>query len=77
MKQPFLLKILGLAVTSSALSVAISPSANAATAPDLTVVEFFHKSSGHFFITGSPEDQSALDAAGSSAFVRTGRAFSA
>ena len=70
------LKALGLAVTVSTVSF-LSSAAFAASPPDLTVVEFFHKSTGHFFITGSPDDQSALDAAGTATFARTGRSFSA
>ncbi len=49
-----------------------------AAPPDLQVVEYFHRSSNHYFMTGSPDDQRLLDAAAASGqFARTGRSFSA
>jgi Domain of unknown function (DUF5666) len=62
-----------LAVTAVCASAALAP--GWASPPDITVVEYFHKSTGHYFMTGSAEDQRVLNA--SSAFAATGRSFAA
>jgi len=50
----------------------------AAAAPDLTVVEYFHRPTDHYFITATPSEQTQLDALPSTVgFARTGRSFSA
>ena len=50
----------------------------AAAAPDLTVVEYFHRPTDHYFITATPSEQTQLDALPASVgFARTGRSFSA
>ena len=62
-----------LAVTAVCASVAIAP--GWASPPDITVVEYFHKSTGHYFMTGAADDQRLLNA--SPAFAATGRSFAA
>ncbi|HPG61250.1 MAG TPA: hypothetical protein PK586_04535, partial [Casimicrobium sp.] len=50
----------------------------AAAAPDLTVVEYFHRPTNHYFITATPSEQTQLDALPANVgFARTGRSFSA
>ncbi|MEQ1595868.1 MAG: DUF5666 domain-containing protein [Casimicrobium sp.] len=52
--------------------------ASAASAPDLSVVEYFHRPTAHYFITATPSEQTQLDALPASVgFARTGRSFSA
>ena len=49
-----------------------------AAPPDIQVVEYFHRGSNHYFMTGSSDDQRLLDAtAAAGQFARTGRSFSA
>ena len=49
-----------------------------AAPPDIQVVEYFHRGSNHYFMTGSSDDQRLLDAAAAAGqFARTGRSFSA
>lgn len=61
------------AVAAACASAALLP--GWASAPDITVVEFFHKATGHYFMTGSPDDQRLLNA--SADFAATGRSFAA
>ena len=61
------------AVSAICASAALAP--GWASAPDITVVEYFHKSTGHYFMTGSADDQRVLNA--SPAFAATGRSFAA
>ena len=61
------------AVSAICASAALAP--GWASAPDITVVEYFHKSTGHYFMTGSADDQRVLNS--SSAFAATGRSFAA
>lgn len=46
-------------------------------APTTTVVEYFHASFGHYFITGSTREVEALDAGQLSGWARTGKSFKA
>ncbi len=62
-----------LAITTVCASTALAP--GWASPPDITVVEYFHKSTGHYFMTGSADDQRLLNA--SSDFAATGRSFAA
>lgn len=62
-----------LAVTAVCASAALTP--GWASPPDITVVEYFHRSTGHYFMTGSADDQRVLNA--SPAFAATGRSFAA
>ncbi len=58
-------------------AVLVAASTHAAP-PDIQVVEYFHRSSNHYFMTGSSDEQRLLDtAAASGQFARTGRSFSA
>ena len=61
------------AVSAICASAALVP--GWASPPDITVVEYFHKSTGHYFMTGSADDQRLLNA--STAFAATGRSFAA
>ena len=61
------------AVAAICASAALAP--GWASPPDITVVEFFHSSTGHYFMTGSADDQRVLNA--SPAFAATGRSFAA
>ncbi len=61
------------AVSAICASAALAP--GWATAPDITVVEYFHRSTGHYFMTGSVDDQRLLNA--SANFAATGRSFAA
>ena len=61
------------AVSAICASAALAP--GWASPPDITVVEYFHKSTGHYFMTGSADDQRVLNA--SPAFAATGRSFAA
>lgn len=50
----------------------------AASPPDLTVMEFFHAPTQHYFMTGSPDDQRLLTSpALGQSFLPTGRSFAA
>lgn len=66
---------------STAILVALSQalSAHAASSPpDMTVVEYFHRPTAHYFMTGSVAEQRALDSPALQAeFARSGRSFSA
>ncbi|MBL8310520.1 MAG: hypothetical protein JNL19_08880 [Burkholderiales bacterium] len=49
-----------------------------ATPPDMTVMEFFHAPTGHYFMTGSADDQRVLTTApANQSFLPTGRSFAA
>ena len=61
------------AVALACASAALVP--GWASPPDITVVEYFHSSTGHYFMTGSIDDQRVLNA--SPAFAATGRSFAA
>ncbi len=61
------------AVAAACASAALVP--GWASPPDITVVEYFHTSTGHYFMTGSVDDQRVLNA--SPAFAATGRSFAA
>ncbi len=61
------------AVAAACASAALVP--GWASPPDITVVEYFHTSTGHYFMTGSADDQRVLNA--SPAFAATGRSFAA
>jgi hypothetical protein len=68
-------------ILSTAMLIALgsSFSAHAASSPpDMTVVEYFHRPTAHYFMTGSAAEQRALDSDALQAdFVRSGRTFSA
>lgn len=50
----------------------------AAAPPDMTVLEFFHAPTGHYFMTGSADDQRVLTSApANQSFLPTGRSFAA
>ena len=73
--MPTLLK--SLSATGAALVIAL-PAAFAAAPPDMTVMEFFHAPTGHYFMTGSADDQRALTTAPANlSFLPTGRSFAA
>ena len=61
------------AISALCATAALAP--GWASAPDITVVEYFHKSTGHYFMTGSVDDQRVLNA--SADFAATGRSFAA
>ena len=61
------------AVALACAAAALAP--GWASPPDITVVEYFHTSTGHYFMTGSIDDQRVLNA--SPAFAATGRSFAA
>ncbi len=67
--------------TFQAVSAAVAAAALMpvwASPPDITVVEYFHKSTGHYFMTGNVADQQLLAAApANSVFAATGRSFAA
>ncbi len=64
--------------TLGSLTALAAGAVQAATAPDLEVVEYFHRPTAHYFITATPSEQTALDALPISVgFARTGRSFSA
>jgi len=79
MKTPSLRNLLRAALVSVSAATAFASGVTfAAAAPDLTVVEYFHRPTDHYFITASPSEQSTLDALPASVgFARTGRSFSA
>ena len=61
------------AVAAACAAAALAP--GWASPPDITVIEYFHSSTGHYFMTGSIDDQRVLNA--SPAFAATGRSFAA
>ena len=71
------IKLLQLTAATACAASVLSP-IWAASAPDMTVVEYFHSASGHYFMTGSADDQRLLESAPANAsFAPTGRSFAA
>ena len=66
------------AAAIAALTIGVAPTVFAAAPPDVTVMEFFHAPTGHYFMTGSADDQRALTSAPTNlSFLATGRSFAA
>jgi len=66
------------AALAAAIAVGAHAPAFAAAPPDMTVVEFFHTPTGHYFMTGSADDQRILTSApANQSFLPTGRNFAA
>jgi len=66
------------AAAIAALTIGVAPTVFAAAPPDVTVMEFFHAPTGHYFMTGSADDQRALTSAPANlSFLATGRSFAA
>jgi len=62
----------------AALALCAAPAAFAAAPPDLTVMEYVHVPTNHYFMTGSVADQQLLASAPvNQSFLPTGRSFSA
>lgn len=66
-------------LTCAGVATAVAASATfAAAPPDVTVMEFFHLPTAHYFMTGSAADQRALTSAPANlSFLPTGRSFTA
>ena len=66
-------------LTCAGVATAVAATATfAAAAPDVTVMEFFHVPTAHYFMTGSAADQRALTSAPANlSFLPTGRSFTA
>jgi hypothetical protein len=66
------------AAAIAALTIGVAPTVFAAAPPDVTVMEFFHAPTGHYFMTGSADDQRALTSAPANlSFLATRRSFAA
>ena len=66
-------------LTCAGVATAVAATATfAAAPPDVTVMEFFHVPTAHYFMTGSAADQRALTSAPANlSFLPTGRSFTA
>lgn len=72
------MKLKSIASTMIGTAVILAAGATCAAPPDLNVVEYFHRGTSHYFMTGSTDDQTLLDAAAAAGqFTRTGRSFAA